>query len=235
MNPGQSASHAGMKEHLRQRAEAWLLFFESAEFNQRNMDAPVEAGMLHYLPFHPVTMACVSVMQMETPVRYAVNRATITQDITAVKNLGPLAFAVKSICMHSNAERDDAQTGKVVSYVGAQLTAETISNYKAAIGEEINLCGYAVATKEEPALADAVKEKVQGKEAVLLEITIECEYNLLRLDRHEYTPYLQQEESHLLLQDGMCLLVQNVEEIDGPNGQKVHKISLQNIGDEEEE
>lgn len=73
-----------MEDLLFQRKRAWMLLFEYSEFNIRNMDAPIDPGQLHYLPFHPATNTCLYVMNIESPIRYAVNRATIMQDKSAV-------------------------------------------------------------------------------------------------------------------------------------------------------
>lgn len=85
----------------------WHRLFEVTGFKIRNMDAPIDQGELHYLPFHPVTKTCLYIMQMESPIRYALNKATISQDESYLSSLGPLAYALKSIVMHSNKERDD--------------------------------------------------------------------------------------------------------------------------------
>lgn len=84
-----------------------MQLFEYSEFNIRNMDAPIDPGQLHYLPFHPASNTCLYVMSIESPIRYALNRATIRKEKEAVQTLGPLAFALKAIVMHSNKERDD--------------------------------------------------------------------------------------------------------------------------------
>ena len=55
-----------------------MLVFEFSEFNIRNMDAPIEGGQLHYLPYHPATNTCLYILNMETPIRYALNRCTLT-------------------------------------------------------------------------------------------------------------------------------------------------------------
>ena len=102
------------------------------------MDAPVDPGQLHYLPFHPATKTCLYVMMMESPIRYALNRATMLQDESMVPTLGALAFSLKSIVMHSNKERDDVEEGKIICWVGTQLSEKMITDYKAAINEEIN-------------------------------------------------------------------------------------------------
>lgn len=69
---------------LFERKRAWLLLFEYSDFNIRNMDAPIDPGQLHYLPFHPATNTCLYVMSMESSIRYALNRATITKDTSAI-------------------------------------------------------------------------------------------------------------------------------------------------------
>lgn len=216
---------------LAQREEAWHLVFEYCDFLIRNMDAPIDAGQLHYLPFHPATRTCLYIMQMETPIRYALNKATMTRDESSVATLGPLAFALKAVVMHSNKERDDVGDGKFVCWVGTQLPEETITDYKGALGEEINLTGYTVATMKEVAVAEAFKIKVPGKVPVLLAISIDCDYNLVKINRPEYTPY-HTSENVVVLQDGLCLLVQNVEATEekvGLSEQSVVKISMQNI------
>lgn len=149
-------------------------------------------------------------MMMETPIRFAINKATISKDESALPTLGPLAFALKSIVMHSNRERDDVGDGKFVCWVGTQLSQSEINDYKNAIGEEINLTGHTPGTLKDNAVVDALKTKVTGKVPVLLAISIECDYNLVKVNRPEYTPY-HLTENVVLLQDGVCLLVQNVE------------------------
>lgn len=168
---------------------------------------------------------------MESPIRYALNRATMTHDESAVATLGPLAFALKAIVMHSNKERDDVGEGKFICWVGTQLPQETLTDFKGVLGEEINLTGFTVATVKEVAVADAFKAKTAGKVPVLMAISIDCDYNLVKINRPEYSPY-HTTESVVVLQDGLCLLVQNVEaaEVEVGSGQQtITKVSMQNI------
>ena len=132
-----------------------MWFFQFCQFRIRNMDAPIDHAQLHYLPFHPVTNTCIYLMSMESPIRYALSRCSILQDESELKNLGPLAFALKSIVMHSNKERDDIENNQFFRYVGLSLTRQTLAYYKSAINEEINFTGYMSGTKEEDAINDA--------------------------------------------------------------------------------
>ena len=70
-----------------------------------------------------------------------------------------------------------------------------------------------------------------GLVPIIFEISIDCDYNLVRLNRPEYTPYYQQ-GLQILLQDGLCLLVQNVESAQvtvGGQERTVDKVFLKNI------
>lgn len=56
---------------------------------------------------------------------------------------------------------------------------------------------------------------------VLMEITIENEYNYFIIDREEYSPYYLTEKAYMM-QDGICLHVKSVEHVmvpaDGEHG-----------------
>lgn len=64
------------------------------------------------------------------------------QDQSMISSLGPLAFALKCIVMHSNKERDDKETKqdndnddedeqeKIICWVGTQLTEDVISEFQ---------------------------------------------------------------------------------------------------------
>lgn len=93
------------------------------------------------------------------------------------------------------------------------------------------MTGYTHATLEEQAVIDALKTQIPGKNPVLFEISIECDYNFFKINRPEYSPYIDL-ESYILLQDGLCLLVQQVEPMQVKIGQTVYeltKVCLQNI------
>ena len=59
---------------------------------------------------------------MESPIRYALNRGTISFDASLIEPLGPFAFAMKSIVFTSNNEREDVLSGKFVCWASAQYT-----------------------------------------------------------------------------------------------------------------
>lgn len=48
---------------------------------------------------------------------------------------------------------------------------------------------------------------------VLFEISIDCDYNLVKINRPEYTPYSEYESDNIMIQDGICLIIQNVENV----------------------
>ena len=58
-----------------------------------------------------------------------------------------------------------------------------------AISDEINLTGYAFGMKEEEAIQEAFKLPLPGLVPIILEISIDADYNIIRLNRSEYTPY----------------------------------------------
>lgn len=95
--------------------------------------------------------------------------------------------------MHSNKERDDVENNQFFCWVGTQVTQQTLQCYKMAISDEINLTGYAFGLKEEDAIQEACRQPVPGLVPVLLEISLDCDYNIVRLDRPEYTPYHAQD------------------------------------------
>lgn len=69
------------------------------------------------------------------------------------------------------------------------MTEESVNLYKESMNQEINLVGFNLGTMEELAIADALKIQVPGKVPVLMEISIDCDYNIFKIDRPEYTPY----------------------------------------------
>lgn len=53
----------------------------------------------------------------------------------------------------------------------------------------MNLTGYAFGFKEEDAIQEAFEQDIPGLVPILLEISIDADYNIVRLNRPEYTPY----------------------------------------------
>ena len=128
---------------------------------------------------------------MESPIRYAMNRASITKDESLIKNLGPLAFALKSIVLHSNKERDDGQNKDAATcFIGTYLTDNIIDNFKSLVGQEINFSGFANGKDETSATKDVPVISSSDKVSVLFEISItDCFYNFFIVDRPQYSPY----------------------------------------------
>jgi len=189
LHPRYLEGHASMDKVLETRALAWRVLCNVSGFSIRNMDAPIDQAQLHYLPFHPATNTALYLMQMEAPVRYAVNRATREKDASAIKDLGPLAFALKAVVGHANKERDDVLAGKFHCWAGARLSKAGLEDYREMIGEEINLMGYQTATMEDVAVEQAFKDRRDDTVPVLLEIAVDCDYNVFKVNRREYTPY----------------------------------------------
>lgn len=97
--PDYGPSDQVMQIVLETRSFAWQLLFRiqgihSSGFCQKKMSAPIESGVLQRVPFHPLTTSLLYIMQMESPIRYGLRRATLAQDKAAVQDLGPLAFAL---------------------------------------------------------------------------------------------------------------------------------------------
>lgn len=93
------------------------------------------------------------------------------------------------------------------------MARQTLAYYKSAINEEVNFTGFMSGTKEEDAINDAFVCQEKGMVPVLFEISIDCDYNLVKINRPEYTPYWELEADNIMIQDGICLIVQNVENV----------------------
>ena len=97
-------------------------------------------------------------------------------------------------------------------YLGTQMSEQILIDYKSSIGEEINFIGFNHGTSKEQAIADAITNEAAGKVPVLIQIDINSDFNLFKVDQVDYSPYALLEQS-VILQDGIMFKVLQVEPV----------------------
>ena len=78
------------------------------------------------------------------------------------------------------------------------MSEEILIDYKASIGEEINLIGFNYGVSKEQAIAEAITNEAAGKVPVLIQIDINSDFNLFNINLVEYSPYALLENSVIL-------------------------------------
>ena len=69
------------------------------------------------------------------------------------------------------------------------MSEQILIDYKSSIGEEINFIGFNHGTSKEQAIADAITNEAAGKVPVLIQIDINSDFNLFKVDQVDYSPY----------------------------------------------
>lgn len=152
---------------------------------------------------------------MESPIRYLLHSATNAKNEDFIMDLGPIAYAIKSVVGNASPSRTDtAKNPKFWCFLGMPMLDAQISDIKEFEPTKkepagcIGLTGFNACYDRKKAQETAWEHVEKTTTPVIIQIEFGSEVNYFKLNKPEYTPYSQSEQL-ILLQDGVKLSVQS--------------------------
>lgn len=125
MDGNNSKNSESKKEHLNEvihtRSQAWKVLFKVGGFFDSNIDLQIDKNEL-LDPLNPITTTMLFLYSLETFIPELINKASREKDQSKVKTLYPFARVLHQIVSVSNANRDDALHGEIVTWRGTKLS-----------------------------------------------------------------------------------------------------------------
>ena len=149
-------------------------------------------------------------------------------------NLGPFAFLLSAILARINDSRSEASNGRfTLLQLGQQMPEHYLKDMMELVGSTVNLHGFLCSgNSRRKAQAEALDSPEKGKTATCIHVALNQELNFVKLNGPAFTPY-HESESHVLLQDGLKLMLDSVEKekvkVNGKN-QTLVQIKLRTPG-----
>lgn len=147
--PKYPQGHASMDKVLVARKLAWQLLSIVSGFSECDANEPIPAEVLETMPDDPVVQTIMYIFSMESPIRYMLNSATKSHNEDLIMDLGPIAYAIKSIVASASQHRSDTEKKiKFWCFLGMPMLDAQISDIKELepskkeAGESMSLAGF---------------------------------------------------------------------------------------------
>lgn len=138
---------------------------------------------------------------MESPLRYMLNSATNTHNDDLITDLGPFAYAIKSIIANATLAREDmgderqSTKDKFWCFLGMPMLDAQISDIKELEGTKkeqgclMNLTGYSVCADRKTAFDLAWTNVEKSTTPCIVQIEFNSKRDFFKLNKPMYSPY----------------------------------------------